>query len=140
MDNYEYTATYNEEELYKQYDGIIGATVINIFSFSKNNNKIIFNNFDYKNKIHRVFLESAFLLSTTHKMDIYLNMPLFPFLYFKYFIIKKRNDKIFRIKENQENGINIEEVAKFEAESYNHSVYVFDDIYNAYYRKIYKRR
>ena len=140
MDNYKYTSTYNEEELYKQYDGIIGATVINIFSFSKNNNKIIFNNFDYKNKIHRVFLESAFLLSTTHKMDIYLNMPLFPFLYFKYFVVKKRNDKIFRIKEVQENGMNIEEVAKFEAESYNHSIYVFDDIYNAYYRKIYGRR
>ena len=33
MDNYEYTATHNEEELYKQYDGIIGATVSNIFSF-----------------------------------------------------------------------------------------------------------
>ena len=82
MDNYEYTSTYNEKELYKQYDGIIGATVINIFSFSKNNNKIVFNNFDYKNKTHRVFLESAFLLSTTHKMDIYLNMPLFSFLYF----------------------------------------------------------
>ena len=140
MDNYEYTATYSEEELYKQYDGIIGATVINIFSFSKNNNKIVFNNFDYKNKTHRVFLESAFLLSTTHKMDIYLNMPLFPFLYFKYFVVKKRNDKIFRIKKVQENGMNIEEVAKFEAESYNHSVYVFDDIYNAYYRKIYGRR
>lgn len=140
MDNYEYTATYIEEELYKQYDGIIGATVINIFSFSKNNNKIIFNNFDYKNKTHRVFLESAFLLSTTHKMDIYLNMPLFSFLYFKYFVIKKRNDKIFRIKEVQESGINIEEVAEFEAKSYNYTTSIFDYIYNAYYRKIYKRR
>ena len=69
--------------------------------FSKNNNKIVFNNFDYKNKTHRVFLESAFLLSTTHKMDIYLNMPLFPFLYFKYFVVKKRNDKIFYKKDAQ---------------------------------------
>ena len=45
MDNYEHTATYNEEELYKQYDGIIGATVINIFSFSKDNNFSLINIF-----------------------------------------------------------------------------------------------
>ena len=132
MDNY--------EELYKQYDGILGATIINIFSFSKKNNYIVFNNFDYKNKLHRVFLESAFLLSTIHKMDIYLNMPLYSFLYFKYFVIKKRGEKVFRIRDAQENGINIEEVAEFEAKSYNHTISIFDDIYNAYYKKIYGRR
>ena len=33
MDDYEYMTTYNEEELYKQYDGIISATIINIFTF-----------------------------------------------------------------------------------------------------------
>ena len=132
MDNY--------EELYKQYDGILGATIINIFSFSKKDNYIVFNNFDYKNKLHRVFLESAFLLSTTHKMDIYLNMPLHSFLYFKYFVIKKRGEKVFRIRDAQENGINIEEVAEFEAKSYNHTISVFNDIYNAYYKKIYGRR
>lgn len=128
------------EELYKQYDGILGATIINIFSFSKKDNYIVFNNFDYKNKLHRVFLESAFLLNTTHKMDIYLNMPLHSFLYFKYFVIKKRGEKVFRIRDAQENGINIEEVAEFEAKSYNHTISVFDDIYNAYYKKIYGRR
>ena len=132
MDNY--------EELYKQYDGILGATIINIFSFSKKDNYIVFNNFDYKNKLHRVFLESAFLLSTTHKMDIYLNMPLHSFLYFKYFVIKKRGEKVFRIRDAQENGVNIEEVAEFEAKSYNHTISVFDDIYDAYYNKIYGRR
>ena len=134
MDNYNY------EDLYKQYDGILGATIINIFSFSKKDNYIVFNNFDYKNKLHRVFLESAFLLSTTHKMYIYLNMPLHSFLYFKYFVIKKRGEKVFRIRDAQENGINIEEVAEFEAKSYNHTISVFDDIYNAYYKKIYGRR
>lgn len=132
MDNY--------EELYKQYDGILGATIINIFSFSKKDNYIVFNNFDYKNKLHRVFLESAFLLSTTHKMDIYLNMPLHSFLYFKYFVIKKRGEKVFRIRDAQENGVNIEEVAEFEAKSYNHTISIFDDIYDAYYKKIYGRR
>ena len=128
------------EELYKQYDGILGATIINIFSFSKKDNYIVFNNFDYKNKLHRVFLESAFLLSTTHKMDIYLNMPLHSFLYFKYFVIKKRGEKVFRIRDAQENGVNIEEVAEFEAKSYNLAISVLDDIYDAYYKKIYGRR
>lgn len=139
MDNYAHIF-YNKEELYKQYDGIVGATIINLFSFSKKENFVIFNNFNYKSKMHRVFLESALLLCTTHKIDIYLNMSLFSFLYFKYFIIKKRNSHIFRIRDAQEIGVNIEEVAEFEAASYNHSIYVFDDIYNAYYQKNYGRK
>ena len=57
-----------------------------------------------------------------------------------FFVIKKRGEKVFRIRDAQENGINIEEVAEFEAKSYNHSIFVFDDIYNAYYKKIYGRR
>ena len=140
MDNYEYTASYDEEKLFKEYDSIIGTTLINLFSLSKETNDIIFNEFNYKSKLHRVFLESALLLGSLHKKKIGLHMPFISYIYFKYIIMRKRKDSIYRIKDKHEKGIDIKRVATYEADGYNHSIFVFDDIYNAYYRKIYEGR
>ena len=87
----------------------------------------------------KVFLESALVLSTMHNKKIGLNMPLIPFLYFKYIIMRKRKNNIFRVKERVEKGINIKEVAEFETKAFGHTICVFDDIYNAYYKHIYRK-
>jgi hypothetical protein len=135
MDN----ITFNTDFLYKTYDSILGATITNLYSLSKASKDIIFNNFDYKNKIHRVFLESAITTSTLFSKKIGLHMPWFKYIIFKYITLRKRNSAIYRIKEKHENGIDIYSVAEFEAESFNHSIFVFEDIYDAYYENFYGR-
>ena len=140
MNNYTYTSSINKEELYKKYDNILGSTVVNLFSLSKGETGIFLNNFNYRSKIHRVFLETAFLLNVMHNKKIYLNMPLIPFLYFKHILSRKRKENLFRLKDPKANGINIEEIARYEATSYNESLSIFDDIYDEYYKKIYKGR
>ena len=52
--------------------------------------------------------------------------------------MRKRKDNIIRVKETS--GINIEEVADFEAKAFENSLTIFNDIYNAYYKTIYERR
>ena len=126
------------EEHFNKYDNIMGATFTNIYSLSKNSEYIIFNNFNYKKTLHRVFLEAGFIAHTITQKKIGLNMPLLPFLYFKYIKMRKRKNNIIRIKE--QSGINIEEVADFEAKAFESSLTIFNDIYNAYYKTIYKGR
>lgn len=138
MNNYTYTSSINKEELYKKYDNILGSTVVNLFSLSKGETGIFLNNFNYRSKMHRVFLETAFLLNVMHNKKIYLNMPLIHFLYFKYILSRKRKENLFRLKDPKVDGINIEEVARYEATSYNEPLSIFDDIYDEYYKKIYK--
>ena len=135
----DYTSTFDKEELYREYDSIISTTMVNLFSLSKETKDIIFNSFNYKNRVDRVFLESAFVLSSLHNKKIGLNMPFLPFLYFKYIVLRKRKNNVFRVKEKTGNGINIKDVAIFEAKAFNRTLCVFDDIYNSYYKNIYRK-
>ena len=134
--DYTFTSTFKED--YDLYDKIVGATIINIFSLSKDTDKIVLKNFDYKSHMHRVFLETAFSVNILNKKKVALDMPFISYLYFKYIKMRKRNSLLVHAK-NTENGINIYDVADFEAKEFNKTIYVFEDIYNAYYKKVYER-
>ena len=134
--DYTFTSTFKED--YDLYDKIVGATIINIFSLSKDTDKIILKNFDYKSHMHRVFLETAFSINILNKKKVAVDMPLFHYLYFKYIKMRKRNSLLTRAK-NSDNGINIYDVADFEAREFNKTICVFEDIYKAYYKKVYGR-
>lgn len=134
--DYTFTSTFKED--YDLYDKIVGATIINIFSLSKDTDKIILKNFDYKSHMHRVFLETAFSVNILNKKKVAVDMPFFHYLYFKYIKMRKRNSLLVRAK-NPDNGINIYDVADFEAKEFNKTIYIFEDIYDAYYKKVYGR-
>lgn len=134
--DYAFTSSFKED--YDLYDKIVGATIINIFSLSKDTDKIILKNFDYKSNLHRVFLESSFSVNILNKKKVAVDMPLISYLYFKYIKMRKRNSLLVRAK-NWENGINIYDVADFEAKEFNKTIYIFEEIYNTYYRKVYER-
>lgn len=131
----------DKEKIYNLYDEILGVTLVNIYSLSKETEKIVFGNFNYKKTLHRVFLETAYIVNTLTKKEIGLEMPLIPFLYFKYIKMRKRKNVLVRIKpEDNISKINIEEVADFEASAHGVSLTIFNEIYNSYYKTIYERK
>lgn len=123
------------DSLFNKYDDILNATLANIYTLSKDSVNIVLNDFNYKKTLHRVFLETAFILNTMTQKKIGLKMPMIPFLYFKYIKMRKRKNSLVRVKENT--GIDIETVADFEASAFESSLTIFNDIYNAYYKMIY---
>lgn len=127
------------EVFFKKYDAIVGATMTNIYSLSKNSPDIIFNNFKSGSPTHRVFLESALFLIATNQKSIGLHMPAIKYFFFRNILMRKRKNVLFRVKEAQKDGINIEEVAGFEAEAFETTTDVFADIYDTYYKKIYRK-
>lgn len=124
---------------YTLYDNIIKATYINIgtLSFPK---KIPFNNFNWDNYTHKVFLQISFMVADFERRKIYLNCKLFDFfkILFHYYNIKEiimGKCKIrFRGRPRSE-GIDIEEIAAFEVKAFETTVGIFEEIWKEYYQK-----
>lgn len=119
------------------YDNIINATVVNMFSFSKDG-KIIIMNFNSKDKKHLYLFEVAknvcFLLNNP-KREIYLHMKLIPYLIFK---IKNRKYNFHRFTKKtkiEKNKIIYPTVfLEYICNSFNNNIEIISDLYNKYYK------
>lgn len=60
------------DELFREYDGLVGLTFLNLYTLSKSRGQIELGNFNRKNKEHLFLLRVAQLVGTMHKMPIYI--------------------------------------------------------------------
>lgn len=123
---------------YQLYDNIIKATYINIGTLSSS--KIIFNNYDWKKYTNKIFLEVSFMVADFERKKIYLNCRLFDFfkILFYYYDIKEiltgKCRLRFRRRQGHD-GIDIDNIAAFEAEAFENTLDIFEQIWKEYYQK-----
>ena len=121
---------------YKLYDNIIKATYINIAT----NDNIYFNNFNNELFSHKVFLKVAFMVANFENKKIYLNCSFFDFLkiLWQNYSIKELimgKCRLRFIGRQGHEGIDIDNIATFEAEAFENTLDIFEQIWNEYYKK-----
>lgn len=135
VDNLSVTFSEDTEKRYNTYDKIISATYANIFSLSKDNNRIILKDFDYSCKTSQTFLEVACMVAYMTGKEIYLQTSFFGFVRAR---LSKKNKHIHWIRKKRSkeiDGIDIYSVAAHEAIAFGEDCYVFDKIFEAYYER-----
>ena len=81
-----------KEDLYNLYDRIINKTLVNIYSLSKEDKKILLTNFNYEDKEDKTILEIAKIAQSLWNFNSEISCS-----FFDYLKIKKQN-KNFNIK------------------------------------------
>lgn len=116
------------------YDKIITSCMVNTYSFAKENNKIIMQNFWPRPDYLFAFQVANLVWVTNPNMTIYMNMPLIKYLIFK---IKNRKIKMRWIRKCKEvdHAMNIEEMLDYVAKAYKVDYSIFEDIYDIYWSK-----
>ena len=123
------------KERYDLYDKIISSCMVNFYSFSKDNDKIILKDFLSTSKPYLFAFEVAKIVSSIYpNKQIYIDMPFIQYIFFK---IKNRNVKLKYIKKSEEvdNAFNIEDMLDFVADSYGVEFSIFDEIYETYWNR-----
>lgn len=129
---YDVTLSNEKEERLRLYDEIIAATYANIYSLSKQGN-IKLKDFCFDFSSHRVFLEVSCMVGYLANKEIYVQCSFWDFLKIKF---TKKDKHIHRIKPTKFiEGIDIHEVASFEAKAFGKDLEVFKEIYETYYKK-----
>lgn len=123
---------------YQLYDNIIKTTYINIGTLSSS--KIIFNNYNWKKYTNKIFLEVSFMVADFERKKIYLNCKLFDFfkILFYYYNIKEiliGKCRLRFTRRQRPEGINIDGIAAFEAEAFENTLDIFEQIWKEYYQK-----
>lgn len=65
--------TFSAEELLNKYDEVINIIMVNLYSFSKDKEKIILSEIDRKNKDHLLILRVALMAKDVYNFPLYLN-------------------------------------------------------------------
>ena len=123
------------KERYDLYDKIISSCMVNFYSFSKDNDKIILKDFLSTSKPYLFAFEVAKIVSDIYpNKQIYINMPFIKYIFFK---IKNRKVKLKYIKKCEEvdNALNIEDMLDFVADSYGVEFSIFAEIYETYWNR-----
>ena len=123
------------KEKYDLYDKIISSCMVNFYSFSKDNDKIILRDFFSKSNTYLFAFEVAKIVSDIYtNKQIYINMPFIKYIFFK---IKNRKVKLKYIKKCEEvdNALNIEDMLYFVADSYGVKYSIFAEIYETYWHR-----
>ena len=123
------------KERYDLYDKIISSCMVNFYSFSKDNDKIILKDFNQNLKCYMFEFEVAKIVSSIYQdREIYIDMPFIQYIFFK---IKNRKVKLKYIKKCEEvdNALNIEDMLDFVADSYGVEFSIFDEIYETYWNR-----
>lgn len=121
------------EDTEKMYDHLVDITAVNIYSLSKNTDKIYLSNFNFKNVLNLYFLQIAiYIAAMTHK-KVAVQCSIWQFIWFKIRHLRSGRDIVW-YRETSE-AIDIDEVIAFMATSNGFTPDVFYDIYNTYYKK-----
>lgn len=123
------------KERYDLYDKIISSCMVNFYSFSKDNDKIILRDFFSKSSTYLFAFEVAKIVSNIYpNKQIYINMPFIKYIFFK---IKNRKVKLKYINKCEEldKALNIEDMLDFVADSYGVEFSIFAEIYETYWNR-----
>ena len=128
------------EEKYRLYDEIVGATIHNIFNYSRKNNRIILLDFD-KNDIYSQYMYKVALivcsLSPKDEKVIVLHMNPFKYLWFKLTHWKNRKFiKYFSSMNEDDETINSYALCMFMTNAFNTPIETINKIYEIYYKTI----
>lgn len=124
------------DNIYKQYDTILSATINNILIASRKGGKIVLLNFDLNNKKHLYMLKASqiALMNPDKDREIYLDVNIFKYLWTKFKLRNKYNFKRYRKSQDTiDDLINIEQIQEFMAEQFEVSTDIFKEIYEVYY-------
>lgn len=115
---------------YQKYDQIVQSTLINIYTMSKEDNKVILVNFDPKTNTDKCVIEIAKIAQSLWNFDIEVDLPLLKFWMFK---IKNKDARIKRYKKYSEKKVDVQELKMFVSKAFVETTMIYEAIYNAYY-------
>ena len=121
--------------IYREYDGLIGVTMLNIYSLSKRSGVIRLYNFNRKDKEHLYFLHVALIARSVYQMPIEVYASWWDVFCINMKIHKGFN-KITRITDERLEGICVPEILDFmRADGIERlgKDFSFGEIYKAYY-------
>ena len=121
-----------KEDLYNLYDRIINKTLVNIYSLSKENKKILLTNFNYEDKEDKTILEIAKIAQSLWNFNIEISCS-----FFDYLKIKRQNKdfNIKRYKKYSDKRIDVKDTKDFVSESENVDSTIYSEIYIDYYKE-----
>ena len=128
--------TFSAEELLNKYDEVINIIMVNLYSFSKDKEKIILSEIDRKNKDHLLILRVALMAKDVYNFPLYLNTGRW-----NSFVLNWRMRKLSRRipRTNETMGcISIPALLEFmypPVKNYLGEAFEFANIYNTFYRK-----
>lgn len=115
---------------YQKYDQIVQSTLINIYTMSKEDNKILLVNFDPKTDTDKCVVEIAKIAQSLWSFDIEVDLPLLKFWMFK---IKNKDARIKRYKKYSEKKVDVQELKMFVSKAFVETTMIYEKIYNSYY-------
>ena len=124
-------------ELYREYDGLVGLTMLNLRTLSKNDEAIELGDFDRKNKEHLFMLKIALLTRAIHDIPVYIQCSYFDWIIINLFHCKgfarvKRIGKVFFTNIDTQEVLDFMRGDGIERCGENFS---FGDIYKEYYER-----
>ena len=124
-----------EDNLYREYDGLVGLTLLNIYSKSKDAGKIRLLEFDRKNKEHLFVLRVALLGRDLYRMPVEVDCGWWDRLRLNR-KLRKGFDKVGRVPDFVVKGVwvpHLLDLMRVDAEERLGGNFTFADIYNTYY-------
>lgn len=128
------TPRYDEKTL-KEYDGLIGLTLVNLFTLSKDCGAIRLDKFDRKNKEHLFFLRVALIARDVYQVPIEMSGSRWEILRLNW-KIRKNFKKVKRVSSFYAGNFDVSAVLDFmrpDAIKRIGTDFSFADIYDAYY-------
>lgn len=116
---------------YKKYDSIVSDCIINIYSLSKEEKRIILTNFDPNIDTDKCVIEIAKIAQSLWNYDIEVDLPFIKYLLFK---IKNKKINIKRYKKYTNKKVDVQELKQFVSHAYVETTMIFKDIYDEYYK------
>lgn len=133
MENIKTTET---EELFNKYDEVINIIMVNLYTLSKDDKKIVLSGLDRKNRDHLLILRVALMAKDIYNYPLSLKIGFWDSLILNW-KMRKLSRRVPREKK-LDNGINIPKMVEFmylPVREYIGEDFKFSNIYNAFYRK-----
>ena len=124
------------EELLNKYDEVINIIMVNLYTLSKNNERIVLSNLDRKNRDHLLILRVALMAKDIYNFPLSLRIGFWDSLILNW-KMRKLSRRIPREKEPG-GAISIPELLEFmypPVKEYLGESFEFSHIYSAFYRK-----
>jgi hypothetical protein len=133
MENIKTTET---EELFNKYDEVINIIMVNLYTLSKDDKKIVLSGLDRKNRDHLLILRVALMAKDIYNYPLSLKIGFWDSLILNW-KMRKLSRRVPREKK-LDNEISIPELLEFmypPVREYIGEDFKFSNIYNAFYRK-----
>ena len=128
--------TVSAEELLNKYDEVINIIMVNLYTLSKNSEKIVLSGLDRKNRDHLLILRIALMAKDIYNFPLSLKIGFWDSLVLNW-KMRKLSRRIPRAKEHDD-AIYIPELLEFmylPIRTYLGEYFEFAHIYNAFYGK-----